>query len=160
MPRGEGGGRDEQCSRTWPRPAEKTPADTAACYMLEALNAAASLTPRGSLYSLLCSLTPVVRLRLRLEEGDAMMGHGDGTVKSSKGIRGRPLHSLLAARCCCGPPEQTWRDTTVSSRPRAGRPDHGDTCRWLLARLQLRLRCTEPAHGRFKNHHDLVDQNR
>jgi len=86
----------------------KTPADTAACYMLEALNAAASPT----LYSLLAVAchTPVVRVRLRLEEGDAMMGRGDGTVE---GIRGRPLHSLLvAAACGYGPPEQTWRDTT------------------------------------------------
>jgi len=140
----------------------KTPADTAACYMLEALNAAASPT----LYSLLAVAchTPVVRVRLRLEEGDAMMGRGDGTVK---GIRGRPLHSLLAA---------ADRRSRHGGTPRfvasARRTDHGDTCRWLLAPGKAAAALVEllaasgsgsgalNRHGRFKSHHDLVDQNR
>ena len=110
----------------------KTPADTAACYMLEALNAAASPTPREVILSACCGLSPVVRLRLRLEEGDAMMGHGELAT-----ARWKEYEEDHCIPCSLLRPAGTDRRSRHGGTPRfvasASRTDHGDTCRWLLA---------------------------
>ena len=98
-----------------------------------------------------------------------MMGHGELAT-----ARWKEYEEDHCIPCSLLRPAGTDRRSRHGGTPRfvasASRTDHGDTCRWLLAPGKAAAALVEllaasgsgalNRHGRFKSHHDLVDQNR